>query len=371
MEKLYALLQKKVKLKVLIAPLDWGLGHASRCIPIIKYFQEKEVNVYLASSGDAGTLLQEEFPDLPYFRLPAYTIHYKNHFGLTGSILSQIPGLKKAIRQEHSRTEELVSSNKFDFIISDNRYGVWAKNSLNILLIHQLGIRSPFLQGIFGPMIRKYHYRYIRPFDRLWIPDFPGSLNLSGALSHGFILPKPGFFIGPQSKFSSIYPYRYEGTADKKILAVLSGPEPYRSQFEFILIHQAEKYNTEVTIVRGVIREEPVKASSTVKLISYLTSDLLLKEYSASRLIICRSGYSSIMDLACTGHNAILIPTPGQTEQEYLASYHHQKGHYFTSTQQSFDLHESLNKSLSCKGLHIDNDRRLLDNAFENIICEF
>ncbi len=357
--------------KILIAILDWGLGHACRCLPLIQYFLEKGAKVHLASSGNAGMLLRQEFPALDYHPLPSYNINYSNTFSLSAGIALQLPAIFDAVRREHETLEEICKKEGFTAIVSDNRYGCYHRTIKSVFLSHQLGIQSPILGSVTNSILRIFHFRMIRSFQYCWIPDFPGSLNLSGALSHGFRLPKNTFFIGPLNRFEHLNHQDSPAQNAEVILAVLSGPEPQRSLLESILEKQFNEARMPLTLVRGVMTENPVWVQdNSIRKISYIASDQLYNIITSAKLIICRSGYTSIMDLAFTGKKAILVATPGQTEQEYLARYHKLSGHYYSESQRNFNLQRSLHKSLSFSGLKINPSNDLLDAAFEKIICD-
>ncbi|TMI85631.1 MAG: glycosyl transferase family 28, partial [Bacteroidetes bacterium] len=114
------------KLRILVAPLDWGLGHATRCIPIIQHLLKADVEVWLAGEGAQEKLLADEFPDLPFLSLHGYRIRYaRSAIGLVKNILFQAPKIVKAIRNENKWLAKMIDEHHFDAVISDNRYGLY------------------------------------------------------------------------------------------------------------------------------------------------------------------------------------------------------------------------------------------------------
>ena len=298
--------------KILIAPLNWGLGHVARCIPIIQALEKMGVTVILASDGVAFHLLKAEFPHLPIHRLPSYRITYSTP-NMVRNIARQIPRILLAIRAEHRATERLVQEHGITHILSDNRYGCFSSHAHSILLTHQLHLRVPnrLLQWLANGLLRQA----LSKFDRIWVPDIAGSPNLSGALSHGPAAHTHTQYVGILSRMR---PGPQEREYD--VAVVLSGPEPQRSILENRLLEQAMSLPQKFIFIQGKTQsKQHYFAADNVEVISYLTSKELNNRLLSSRIIVCRSGYSSLMDLAALGKRAILVPTPGQTEQEYLA----------------------------------------------------
>lgn len=292
----------------LVAPLNWGLGHATRCIPIIRYLLEINKEVIIASDGSALELLKKEFPDLETFEFPGYDIQYE-YSSMVKNILFQSRKIIKAIKNEKKITKEVIDHYMIDTIISDNRYGVRNKFARNAIITHQINILDDNkLAARIGTRVNKY---WINRFDECWIPDYVYPNGLSGVLSNPIGL-KNHRFIDPLSRFKIL-----NVKTKRKILVILSGPEPGRSRLENKLL--AAIKNLDYLLVRGVVKNKTENTNG--RIINYLTAEQLNHEILASEIIICRSGYSSIMDLFQLKKKAILIPTPGQGEQEYLGPY--------------------------------------------------
>lgn len=320
----------------LVAPLNWGLGHASRCIPIIKNLLDQGIRVYLASDSDALALLKNEFPYLPNFQLAPLQIHYGRYF--FWSMFIQSGKFYRSIRQDNQIVNRLYNQISFDYIISDNRYGVYHPDAHNILLTHQLQLTRPkILKGISRILLG----RMISPFQECWIPDVDGPNNLSGELSKPK-LPILKKYIGVLSRLEPV-----ELTVSKYRLAiVLSGPEPARSRFEGELLDQISKCEDlpGTILIRGLPLEQKTILSKHTSLTiqNYADSKQLNEIINSATYVICRAGYSSIMDLVKLGKKAILVPTPGQSEQLYLAN--HLRGHpaFLCVKQTHFNLSKHL-----------------------------
>jgi uncharacterized protein (TIGR00661 family) len=315
---------------ILIAPLNWGLGHASRCVPIIECLLELGALPILASDGDALALLREAFPDLPSTQLPSYRIRYgkKGHWT---RLLGLLPRISKAAWLEHQALKKLVPEYGIQGIISDNRLGCWHTGLPAVYITHQLQLPLP--TPWVGRMGDRIHHWFIHRFNHCWVPDLPPPRNLSGQLSQGAPQLQPTF-IGPLSRL------RFSSSARGHfpIVAVLSGPEPQRTQLETDLITQLKKIDSPVLLVAGQPQSTRKQQTGNITIEGFLGGEALAKALSQAEVIICRSGYSTLMDLYHLQKKAILIPTPGQPEQEVLAQRFTQEG-WLPSLSQS-DLHE-------------------------------
>lgn len=300
--------------KVLIAPLNWGLGHATRSIPIIKELLTHNCKVAIASDNEALALLQIEFPQLDSYSLPGYEIQYA-YKSMAANMLMQLPKITRAYKLEYKEVLQLQKEHQWDFIISDGRYGVRAPSAKCFFISHQLKIQS--WNPLAASLATKVNKKLINKFDGLWIPDEENHL-LSGDLSNTSGIDYYRF-LGVLSRMRPLrIPIRYD------ISVVLSGPEPVRTHLEKKLVSFFKGRKEKVAFVRGVDTKDKkhlTDISSTIDFYGRLPSEKLNQIISSSNLIICRAGYSSIMDLYKLHKKAILIPTPGQTEQEYLATH--------------------------------------------------
>ncbi len=353
--------------KVLIAPLDWGFGHATRCIPIIRELLDRDCTVSIAGSGDALTILKLEFPQLAFFSLPAYHPVYPSSGSMVLKMALQLPKFLQVISHEHEAIEQLVKENKFDLIISDNRYGCWSSTVPSVFVTHQINILMPKGFGWLGNSINRMNERLIRKFSFCWIPDNPPPNNLAGNLDQmrSLSVARPLKYIGHLSRFIARKhrDYKYDLTC------VLSGPEPQRSIFEKKVLSQLENTGLNCFIVRGIVSSKGNPISKAVESADYLSGQGLQNVIEESTCILARSGYSTIMDLARLGKNAIFIPTPGQTEQEYLASRVMEMGIAYSMAQKEFNLREAWEKSKSFKGFEtMLTDQELLHHALNEVL---
>ncbi|WP_299398599.1 glycosyltransferase [uncultured Gelidibacter sp.] len=337
----------KIKKRILIAPLNWGLGHAARCIPIINALLTHNFTPIIASDGAALSLLKKEFPELESVELPSYNIRYsKNGDFLKLKLLMHTPRIIKTIRLEQLAIERIVKTHAIDGIISDNRFGVFHKDIPSVFITHQLKV----LSGNTTRLSTAIHQRIIKKFDVCWVPDYAGEPNLSGTMGHIENAELNITYIGPLSRFQkSAAPTEYE------IMVLLSGPEPQREILEKKLLTTFKDYNGKVLFVRGVMgTEQSCHTSNNMTVYNFMTTEMLEKSLNTSNLIIARSGYTTLMDLAKLGKKAFFIPTPGQFEQEYLAKTMTENNWAPSCNQQEFSL-EKL------KSIHDFNGFELMD----------
>jgi predicted glycosyltransferase len=256
---------------------------------------------------------------------------------MAASMGRQLPKMLGAIRKEHAAVEELVQAHGIDGIISDNRYGLWSDRVPTVFMTHQLRIRMPRSLSLISPVIKKINSRMIARFDACWVPDHAGVQNLSGDLSHRRGPIEGVNYIGPLSRFN----YR-EVERDLDLLVALSGPEPQRSLFEEKVLSQLKHMNVEALVVQGMPGHEKEQRVGSSTVISHLDSQALNQAFSRAKVVVCRSGYSTLMDLEATRTNALLVPTPGQTEQIYLAEYHKKLGRFAVQAQNQLDLQAAI-----------------------------
>lgn len=338
------------KKRILVAVLDWGFGHATRCIPIIRILLEQNCDVHLAGSGDSGALLRSEFPELPFHELPPYNPRYPAKGSMVWRMALQLPRFISVIRNEHDRVETIVRDCAIDMVISDNRYGCWSRQAYSVFITHQSNILMPRRFGWLAAFVRWWNGRLARRFHSCWIPDYPGESNLSGALTNfGQTDFHPNqYYVGTLSRF------RHKGNGSKSfdidVLAICSGPEPQRSLFDGILRKQLVNSTYRFILVRGVKDGQPDETTERGRIISFATTDKLEHLFAQSAIVIARSGYSTVMDLQALGKKAIFIPTPGQTEQEHIAANLKEKGVAFSMAQSEFDLGVALHESRHFSG---------------------
>lgn len=336
--------------RILVAPLNWGLGHASRCIPVIRELIAQNHEVWLATDGVALAYLRKEFPGLPTLELPSYRMTYP-----TSSIIYNVARNSRHVIMaragEHKILDKWVEEHGFDGVISDSRLGLFNDRIKTVVITHQVRFPSPirmlqFLGNIAG---RKWWGKY----QHIWVPDFAGDQNLAGFLAHdtGMNLD----FMGSLSRMRADLPL--ENEPERDVMLLLSGPEPARTKFEKVLIEQAKEIPRKFYLVRGLpSTQENLAVPDNIEAVNFLTSGPLNRALIQSKVVVCRSGYSTVMDLAALGKKAFFVPTPGQPEQEYLAEYYAEKKWYYTQEQTHINLAEALKRSEEYSGLFLPPD---------------
>ena len=332
---------QRPKFRVLVAPLDWGLGHATRCIPIINELINLNCEVFVAADKLNFSLLKKEFPSVKFLRLKVYEMKYsQNKNWLPVKMLLQIPKIALSIWKENRWMKRITGQYKLDAVISDNRFGMYSDKIFCIYITHQLFIKTG---NIFTDKIaQRIHNYFIKKYTNCWVPDCKEN-GLAGKLSHPQKIPSNVKYIGPLSRFETLI--NIERKFD--LLVSISGPEPQRSIFEKIILLQLRHFTGSALVLRG-LPSETNSISSPNNLVT-IANHLPAKDFNIalqqSEMIISRSGYTSIMDLIKLKKKAILIPTPGQTEQEYLAKYLFNKKYFYLAGQENFSLKEVLNKT--------------------------
>lgn len=317
-------------MKILVCPLNWGLGHATRCIPLIHKLVSEGHELVIVSDGFPLETIKMRFPDLRYITYPSYTVRYSSGKSQILAMLWNLPSIIYGIYSEHQWLKALLIKEHFDQVISDNRFGMWSKETYSIYITHQLLLKMPRGFKFLEPLGRLFHNSFIKKYDECWVPDVEGPYNLSGDLSHKYALPRNAKFIGLLSRFNLMDTDKINYSYDT--VAVLSGVEPQRAIFENQLIRRFRRSGQKVLIVCG----QPASKKRSyhvgdVTIVSHLCDDELVPILRGATKIISRSGYSSIMDLKTLGcfSKVELIPTPGQTEQEYLSELHGSKNKFY------------------------------------------
>jgi len=334
-------LTAKSSRRILIAPLDWGLGHTTRCIPLIRYLQAGGHEVLVAGNELQRDFLQQACTGFEWLPLQGYEVRYAHsHRAFMPFLLAQVPRVLRRISAEHVWLQEQIDKYRIDGVISDNRYGLNSTKVPAVIITHQLQVLSG-MGTLADGIVRRLHYRLLRPFSACWIAD-KATNGLSGKLAHPRTLPDiPCHYIGLLSDCAG---YTQQNTdQDVYVLVLLSGTEPQRSILQDLLWEQCAASNVPVVFVAGSKQAiVPDRVPAHIRFIRQTSGADLRALIAGSSLVICRSGYSSVMDLAAMGKKAVLLPTPGQTEQEYLARYLQQQGLFATVSQKNFQLSEAI-----------------------------
>jgi len=341
---------------ILVAPLNWGLGHATRCIPIINALLKDDFKVIIASDGAALELLRKEFPTLETIQLPSYNIKYpKNSSKLIWKLLANIPSLKRIVTREKLEIQKLLAQGKIDGIISDNRFGVRNKKIPSVYITHQVNI----LAGRASFISKKLHYNIIRKFDVCWVPDSGGDINLSGRLGHLKTTDLSLKYTGILSRMKKEkLPIKYN------VFILISGPETQRTLFEELMLKEFKNSHYKVVLVRGVVEEnQEIVQQENITIYNFMTTIELEKTINESELIVSRSGYTTIMDLAVLEKKAFFIPTPGQYEQIYLAQRMSELKMAPYCSQKDFTI-DKIKEAINYSGLKTDEKTTNLSELF-------
>ncbi len=325
--------------------------------------------VLLAAEGQSLVLLREAFPSLEWLETPGFKVSYAQNGKVTWSMIRQSPAFLRSIEQERVWLDKFLQKRHVDLIISDNRYGFRHPDCRSVLLTHQLRVCYPSLP-LADTLFRRFMRKQLKGFDALWIPDRAQQQNLSGELSRDEALPLSPTYIGPLSRFAGVedtLPAMKDWPEPIRFLFLVSGPEPAASGFRDALRKQATQIGEGCVLVSGQPGQtgqavEWVKRGALIE-VPHLPGPLLCRAVQQAELVICRSGYSSLMDLAILGKKALLIPTPGQPEQEYLARYYKDMGWAYAVAQSSLDLQRDAIRALSYRGIYSDVDAPALQLA--------
>ncbi|MBN2856947.1 MAG: hypothetical protein JXN63_00960 [Candidatus Delongbacteria bacterium] len=335
--------------KILYAVLNWGIGHATRSLPIIRELI-KDHDVTVLSTGRSLSLLKSELPHLEFIDHPDYSVKYTKRGGaLLFSLFFQLPGILLRLRSEQRFTEELIKNRKYDRIISDNRYGIYSRSVPSYFITHQIRFKLPGGLKYFEPLSEWFNRSYFRNYRKIFIPDEKGEVNLSGSLSHGleFINNPKITYAGILADLKGNEPEIYSD-----YLFIISGPEPQRTIFEKKIIEQSDKLEGKKIIVRGVTESDEMYSAGSTVIYSSVKREKLTAMIKGAETVISRPGYSTVMELVSYGKKALFIPTPGQTEQEYLARYYKNKSYFSYVSQEEMELERDVidlnDKNIPC-----------------------
>lgn len=349
--------------RILVCPLNWGLGHATRMIPVVNQLIENNFEVIIAADGAALEFLKKEFPNLNSIQFSHYNITYSKGNTQVFRMARLLPLIVYYTIKEHFVLKKIIDKEKIDCVISDNRYGLYNKSAYTIFITHQLRVLFPRFLKIFEPIFLHLVRSKIKKYNECWIPDFEGDLNLSGKLSHHFNYPNL-FYIGPLSRFQ-----KTEKIEKKKYecLILLSGPEPQRTILEQRIYRQLSITNYNAAIVKGVNLNKEPDTYDDIDVYGMLNTQELFRLIQESDVVVCRSGYSSIMDLVALQKTAVLVPTPGQTEQEYLADYLYKKGIFYYLSQKEFCIEKALKNKLDFSPFFQERSIDTLNERIKNL----
>lgn len=320
----------------------------------------------IAASGRPLQLLKTEFPNVETIDFPDYNIQYPAKGSMAVAMLKQLPKIWMGIRKEQQQLKKIIVKHRIDAVISDNRFGLYSKTIPCVFITHQLMVKcSPSIRFL-EPILQKLNQSFIRRYNTCWVPDFKGVQNLSGDLSHKYPLLGNVQFIGPLSRLAEASLGNSSEQYD--ILGIISGPEPQRSIIENKLLQQFKHSGLNTVLACGRTEDQTHYQDDNVTIVPYADAKQLRHLIQSSNVILCRSGYSTLMDLQKLGKKAILIPTPGQTEQEYLAQYYQELGWHYSVAQNDLDINEAMALLSNCSGWPAFEEMNLLQPAVNALL---
>lgn len=350
---------------ILICPLEWGLGHAARMIPLARKLRDRGHKIFIGAGGDHLALLHTELPEASFIDFPGFSPGYSKRLPSYLVMLFKIPLLTWHVICEHRKLKKIIRDHDIDLVISDNRFGLWTRRAKCVYVTHMVRIPypKPFRFAEFtGVLVHRF---IMNRYDLCFIPDLPGTNNVSGRISHDVKLPRHARYIGLLSRFDGIAPAEKPIVEQRHNTVILSGPEPQRGIMKGIM---EERFRAEepVTVILGgkPARGAGMLKSGNIIYFSHLPASDMAAMLLSSESVITRSGYTTVMELISLNLSALLIPTPGQTEQEYLAEYLGDKG-WFAASPQKNSMKAALVPSkctFDCDAIMKESEK-LLDEA--------
>jgi len=336
-------------MKILFGVFDWGLGHATRDIPLIEELLKEKNRVDIISTGWALKLLKVHFKGrCRYFDVPSITSPYQGRTSIfLFNFISIIPQMLVSLRKIRKLSRRIIKEGGYDKIVSDCRYDVHDQKDNSYLINHQLRFKSVFFTEIFTDLWLAY---IMKPYGKILVPDFPGE-GLTGRLSHGlpFVDKNRIEYLGILSAMK-----RKNVKKDIDYFISLSGPEPQRTMLEKQILQKADMLHGKIILAGGNPDAEHSFVSNKVKFHSFLSPRQQEDCMNRAKFLIIRSGYTTIMELCELGiKSALLIPAPGQTEQEYLADLYERRGYFHHQHQNRPSIVKDIEKSRDFKGFRI------------------
>ena len=348
--------------RILICPLNLGLGHATRIIPVVQRLSELGHYVIIGAEGRAEALLKSEFTDLEFINFPDYGIRYSRYFSPVTSLFLQLPKLISGIFRENRRLKKIINEFQIDIVISDNRYGLYSKQASTVLITHQILIKPPSWLNFFDIWMWWIVTGWVQKFTYTWVPDRQNAPYLSGDLSHKYPLPENGKYIGLLAAVTDEVPEICD------LLILISGPEPARTEFERIVLGQLKSLVNIKTVVLLGKPEGETEHSGSYAIFSHLSRKRISALIKGAGLIISRPGYTTVMEVAVLGKKALWVPTPGQTEQEYLCKYLAEQDMYRYTQQKKLDLSNAISIQSSYPQPKINDDKEKLFAALDLLL---
>lgn len=350
-------------MRIIYAVCSWGLGHATRSLPVIRKLKEEDNDLTIISNGRSLDLLKKEIGDeAKYYDIPDYPMLLsENSRQFMAKSVVYWPSFIARMESGLQALNKILQKRKYDRIISDARYDMYSKKIPSFFITHQIRIMNPLRIGIFERGSETFNLFFFKRFFGVIVPDFEKD-NLSGDLSHNLnkIDENKLHYAGVLSDFK-----KKKKKKDIDYMISISGPEPQRTILEKKIISKVNDLSGKIIITLGKTESIKKFSKKNIETYSFLSKEKREDFLNRSKLVISRSGYSTILDLAVIGTKALMIPTPGQVEQEYLGKYHNKKKTFYSVNQENINLLKDIEIAKKTTGINRKCD---VDKSVEKII---
>lgn len=350
-------------MKIIYAVCSWGLGHATRSLPVIRRLLNENNELIIISNGRSLELLKKELnQDIEYFDIPDYPMLIsENSRQFMAKSVIYWPKFISRLESGFNKLKKILENRKCDKIISDCRYDIYSRKIPSFFITHQIRILNPLRLKMFEKGSEIFNLFFFKRFAGVIVPDYKDD-NLSGDLSHNLnrIDENKLHYVGVLSDFK-----KKNIKKDVDYFISISGPEPQRTIFEEKILSQIDNLNGRIIITLGKSESRKKNYNNDIETYSFLSKEKREDFLNRSKLVISRSGYSTIMDLAVVKTKAYMSPTPGQIEQEYLGDYHTKKGTFYSVNQDHIDFIDGLEIAKKTTGIKMVCD---VDKTVENLI---
>ena len=354
-------------MKIVYSVCSWGLGHATRSLPMIRKLIDEGNELTIISHDRTLELLKKELgSNFEYYDIPDYPMLLSgNSRQFMAKSVIYWPNFIYRMRRGLTKVTKILKNNKYDLIISDGRYESYSRKIPSFLITHQVRILNPLRIKMFERGSEIFNLFFFKRFAGILIPDYEDEDNLSGELSHNLhrIDEKKLHYVGVLSDFK-----KKNTKKDIDYLISITGPEPQRSILQNKLLPEINNLDGKVVVTLGKTEEKDKIKKDNVETYSFMTKEEREDILNRSKLVVSRSGYSTILDLAVIGNKALMMPTPGQTEQEYLAKYHNSKNNFYSISQDKIDLLRDIELAKKTTGIEREcNVKKSVENIMSII----
>jgi len=352
-------------MNILYAILSWGLGHAGRSIPVIQELQKKGHTVTIISNGRTLEFLKREIKNCKFIDSPDYPMPYTNKGFSVARMFFLLPSIVRGIQKEKKMLKKILAKEKYDRIISDQRYGMYSEEIPSYFITNQIRFIAPGRLRIGETLTEWFNDRWQTKFEKIIVPDFKNN-NLTGDLTHNLR------FSNKKIEYIGIMTDLRQKKVKKDIdyYVSLSGPEPERTFFEKKILKQLPQLKGKIVVTLAKPEQNFTKKKGNITIYSFVNRKKQEDLMNRAKMIITRSGYTTMVELAELEKKAVLIPTKGQTEQEYLAYYNTIKHNFFGVPQEKMHLETDVLYAAQTRGFKKEhNSEQSLKNFMEVIGC--